>query len=95
MSEYIKEDRYIKLSQALEVLDSCCCWYAHDRMELIKAAEVCPVVDVEEAVDEAIRILNAINSSGRMDYEDYSKLHDAICTISPNCGADMRGEGNG
>ena len=46
-------------------------------------------MEVEEAVDEAIRILNAINASGRMDYGDYSKLHDAICTISNNCGAEM------
>lgn len=44
MAEYIKEDRYIKLSQALEVLDSCSCWHAHDRMELIPAADVRPVV---------------------------------------------------
>lgn len=44
MAEYIKEDRYIKLSQALEVLDSCSCWHAHDRMELIPAADVQHVV---------------------------------------------------
>lgn len=46
MAEYIKpeKDRYIKLSQAIEVLDSCACWWAHDRMELIPAADVRPVV---------------------------------------------------
>ena len=46
MAEYIKpeKDRYIKLSQALEVLDSCACWWVHDRMELIHAADVRPVV---------------------------------------------------
>lgn len=38
------EDRCIKLSQALEVLDSCACWWAHDRMERIPAADVQPVV---------------------------------------------------
>lgn len=45
MAEYIKpeNDRYIKLSQALEVLDSCACWWAHDQMELIPAADVRPV----------------------------------------------------
>lgn len=49
MVEYIKpeKDRYIKLSQALEVLDSCACWWAHDRMELIHAADVQPVVRCE------------------------------------------------
>jgi len=67
----------------------------YDRMELIKAADVCPVVDVEEAVDEAIRILNAINSSGRIDYEDYSKLHDVICAINPNFLDDTRRNDNG
>lgn len=45
MAEYIKpeNDRYIKLSQALEVLDSCACWWAHDQRELIPAADVRPV----------------------------------------------------
>ena len=40
--EYIEreKDKYIKLSQALEVLDSCSCWWAHDRMEAIPAADV-------------------------------------------------------
>lgn len=42
MDEYInpEKDRYIKLSQALEVLDSCACWWAHERMENIPAADV-------------------------------------------------------
>lgn len=66
-----------------------------DKIENLPAADVCPVMEVEEAVDEAIHILNAINASGRMDYGDYSKLHDAICTISNNCGADMRENDNG
>lgn len=38
------KDKYIKLSQALEVLDSCACWWAHERMESIPAADVRPVV---------------------------------------------------
>lgn len=46
MTDYIssEKDKYIKLSQALKVLDSCSCWWAHDRMEAIPAAEVRPVV---------------------------------------------------
>lgn len=46
MAEYIEreKDKYIKLSQALEVLDSCACWWAHERMESIPAADVRPVV---------------------------------------------------
>lgn len=44
MAEYIEreKDKYIKLSQALEVLDSCACWWAHERMERIPAADVVP-----------------------------------------------------
>lgn len=44
--DYIEreKDKYIKLSQALEVLDSCSCWWAHERMERIPAADVRPVV---------------------------------------------------
>ena len=30
---------------------------------------------------EALRILDAINSSGRLDYGDYCDLHDAISAI--------------
>ena len=30
---------------------------------------------------EALRILDAINSSGRLDYGDYCDLHDAILEI--------------
>ncbi len=46
MGEYIEreKDKFIKLSQALEVLDSCSCWWAHERMERIPAADVRPVV---------------------------------------------------
>lgn len=46
MAEYIKpeKDRYIKLSKALEVLDSCACWWAHDRMECIPAVDAVEVV---------------------------------------------------
>lgn len=42
MAEYIEreKDKYIKLSQALEVLDSCACWWAHERMERITADDV-------------------------------------------------------
>lgn len=34
-----------------------------------------------DLVDEALRILDAIRSSGRMEYGDYSQLHDAISAI--------------
>ena len=54
------------------------------------AADVVSVTEVNDTVDEAIRILNAINSSGSMDYGDYCELYDVISAIYPNCGADMR-----
>ena len=98
MDKYIREDDVIKTLEELttahehEMLK----WavriakkIAIKSIKEIPPADVCPVMEVEEAVDKAIRILNAINASGRMDYGDYSKLHDAICTISNNCGAEM------
>jgi len=36
-----------------------------------------------EDVDEALRILDAINTSGRLDYGDYCELFDAISAIQP------------
>jgi len=38
--KYTEQDKYIKLSQALEVLDRCACWWAHELMEGIPAADV-------------------------------------------------------
>lgn len=35
-----------------------------------------------DLVDDALRILDAIHSSGRMEYGDYSQLHDAISEIN-------------
>lgn len=98
MDKYIREDEVIKTLEELqdahehEMLKWAIRTVKRNAIKSIKeipAADVCPVMEVEEAVDEAIRILNAINASGRMDYGDYSKLHDAICTISNNCGAEM------
>ena len=51
------------------------------------AADVRPVEEVDAAVDEAIRVINALNGTGRLNYGDYSELHDTICAISS---ADMR-----
>ena len=48
-------------------------------------ADVVPVDEIVEAVDEAIRVLNAINSRGNetFDYGDYCDLYDAISAIYP------------
>ena len=50
-------------------------------IDYLPDADVRDKSEVEELVDEAIRILNAINSSGRMDYGDYCELYDAISAI--------------
>ena len=36
---------------------------------------------IEDNIYEALRILDAINTSGRLDYGDYCELHDAISLI--------------
>ena len=43
-------DKYIKLSQALEVLDSCSCWWAHERMERVPAADAVEVVRCKDCM---------------------------------------------
>lgn len=47
----------------------------------IPAYKAIPSVEPTD-VDETLRILDAINSSGRLDYSDYCELHDAISMIS-------------
>lgn len=37
---------------------------------------------INQSAEEVLRILDAINSSGRLHYEDYSELHDAISLIT-------------
>lgn len=91
MAEYItkQEARFAMLQRAWEPNE----W--HDIKSLISSippANVRPMAEIDEAVDEAIRILNAINSRGNMDYADYCEMHDVISAISPNCGADMKEE---
>ena len=48
------------------------------------AEDVFPAQSVSGAVDEVIRILDAVNGSGRLDYGDYCELHDAISSILPS-----------
>ena len=56
-----------------------------DGIYKIPAADVKPANEIVEAVDEAIRVLNAINSRGNetFDYGDYCDLYDAISAIYP------------
>ena len=98
MAEYIKpeKDRYIKLSQALEVLDSCACWWAHDRMELIHAADVQPVVRCRDCEHKGW-----VQEPEHGKSVDYCRLLERcvdkqfFCAAGErktNCGADMREE---
>lgn len=55
--------------------------YAACHIKDAPAANVRPMEAVDAAADEAIRILNAIQSAGRLEYGDYCELHDAISEI--------------
>lgn len=59
--------------------------------ELVPAADVRPVAEISNAVDEAIDFLSSVYS--QMPYHVYSALFDLICGICPKCGADMRETG--
>ena len=52
--------------------------YSIDR---VPASDVLPVSEVAASVDEAIRILNALNGTGRLNYDDYCELHEVISSI--------------
>jgi len=55
----------------------------------VPAADVRPVAEISDAVDDAIDFLSSVHT--QMPYHVYSALFDLICGICPNCGADMRG----
>lgn len=50
-------------------------------IDSVENTDVVAREDVEEAVGETLRILDAIHGSGRMGYGDYCELHDAISAI--------------
>ena len=74
--------KYIELSQALEVLDSCSCWWAHERMAHIPAADVRPVVRGKWKVYNNTYMCSSCG-------QPVSFWQSNFC---PNCGADMREE---
>jgi hypothetical protein len=75
MAEYIKREDVIWITAETGALET------QGRVIDLPAADVRDKSEVENLVDEAIRILNAIKSSGRMDYGDYCELYDAISDI--------------
>ena len=56
----------------------------------VKPADVRPVAEILDTVDEAINFLNSV--SDQMPYHVYSALFDLICGICPNCGAEIIGK---
>ena len=44
-------------------------------------ADVVSMQEVDDAVDDALCVLDGFNSSGKLDYNVYSELHDAISNI--------------
>jgi hypothetical protein len=37
--------------------------------------------EVDDAVDDALHVLDGFNASGKLDYNVYSELHDMISNI--------------
>lgn len=44
-------------------------------------ADVVTMQEVDDAVDDALHVLDSFNSSGKLDYNVYSELHDMISNI--------------
>lgn len=80
-------DKYIKLSQALEVLDNCACWWAHERMEHIPAADVAPVRHGKWDFEVGMTIYRERNCPVCK-----KRIESNFWSYCPNCGADMREE---
>lgn len=52
-----------------------------EQIASISAADVAPVTETNDAVDEALRVLDAHNSGCYITYQTYCNLHNAICSI--------------
>lgn len=60
----------------------------YQRIEELPAADVRPVAEISDAVDEVLDFLN--DNSNCMPYHIYSALFDLVSGICPSSGADMR-----
>ena len=106
MAEYIEreQDKYIKLSQALEVLDSCACWWAHERMKNIPTADVQPVrhgrwIPHMESIETTVITASRVYEKGDSvqygftcsECGRWEENREPFC----NCGAKMDAEATG
>lgn len=48
---------------------------------LIPAVDVKPVEIIDAGIESALQILDGIRIAGKIDYSNYSRLHDAISLI--------------
>lgn len=101
MAEYIDKQKFIdelddKFSQFIDKLDDKYSLGDIGRMErdiivnaLLHAEpdDVRLVAEISDTVDEALDFLNSV--SDQMPYHVYSALHDLICGICPDCGAEI------
>ena len=73
--------RAAAIDAAIEAVDELDGGYNLTRADMIADAINNTVPSAQPDTYEALRILDAINSSGRLDYGDYCDLHDAISEI--------------
>lgn len=93
MDEYTRKNDVIKTIKRLSIDPKWTIWNdlkeaACEHIKQLQPADVRPASEISEAVDEALRVLDSINTSGRLDYSDYCEMHDAICSISSDKGKD-------
>lgn len=97
-------DDYISREEALDALAPFCkdCRFADDeencaqcphgyirlKLNTIPAADVRPVAEISDAVDEVLDYLNEYSND--MPYHIYSALFDLVSGICSSSGADMR-----
>ena len=68
------EEKYILLTQALDVLDRQACWWAHDSMESIPAADVAPIVRCKDCFFWC----KEMSDDGKTEFVSYSYCQRGI-----------------
>lgn len=79
--EYIEREAALQILNERPYFETADLVTACGAIAIVPTADVAPIAKINDAVDEALRILDAINSSGCITYNTYCKLHNAICEI--------------